>query len=194
MALWQELVWAYFLPRLLILTRLVVLWCHSDHFKISNHGYQIQIRHSGLASLYQKRNKTQTVCRMSTAWNTTSHLSRDLWCLMFFNETSRSHQSTLLNSTHTGRQRKSEIQKARAKEHWPLCVCVCEREGESKCVKRGNVTSPKNQAHHEDQAQYIKRTTIQRHFIERFQKINHTFTHIIAHLCLLKYVEHSKIT
>lgn len=50
----------------------------------------------------------------------------DLWCVMFFNETSHSHQSTLLSSTHTGRQRKSDrVRLSTPKQRALTFVCVC---------------------------------------------------------------------
>lgn len=108
---------------------------------------------------------------------------------MFFNETSRSHQSTPLNSPHTGRQRKSgksETEKARAKEQWPQCAWVGVGEREREKVKDRNDTSmasstPWRSSKVHETSHYSK------HFISHFhtqKKITDLLaSQLILHVC-----------
>ncbi len=67
-----------------------------------------------------------------------------------------------------------------------VCVCVCVGE------QKDGMTHHLRQARHEDQAKYIKRTIIQKHFIEHFHKIHHIPAHITAYSCVSSNMEPSE--
>lgn len=121
------------------------------------------------------------------AWNTTPS-RQTFWCVMFFNETSHSHQSTLLSSTHTARQgkgggRQCEIEYAGAKSDDLCRVCACL-----------SVWWWDEEAHRwrqscRDQARRSQRTAIRESFIERFffsHEINPVSPRIADYFCLIK--------
>lgn len=85
--------------------------------------------------------------KWGAAWNTTPFQS-DLWCVMFFNETSHSHQSPLLSSTQTGK---------RAKERDRECACAGRAD---LCVHERVKDGRAHHRHHGDQAKDTEETTL----------------------------------